>query len=78
MNAAELRRHCVSGCEREKDDRVSSNELNSRHRQDSPQFIPKRPMCHDVQIPRSENDNPIRLVSVTVSKLTEPKSGNGL
>jgi hypothetical protein len=30
-------------------------------------------MCHDIQIPHSENDNTIRLVSVTVSKLPEPK-----
>jgi hypothetical protein len=39
--------------------------------------MPKHLMCHDVQIPHSEDDNPKRRVSVTVSKLPEPKRDNG-
>jgi hypothetical protein len=39
---------------------------------ESPHFIPKHAMCHDIQVPHSEVDNPTKLVSVTVSKLAEP------
>jgi hypothetical protein len=33
-------------------------------------------MCHDIQTPHSEDDNLTRRVSVTVSKLPEPKGDN--
>jgi hypothetical protein len=34
-------------------------------------------MCHDVQIPHSQDGDPTWRVSVTASKLLEPKNDNG-
>jgi hypothetical protein len=36
-------------------------------------IISKHLMCYDVEIPHSEDDNPARRASMTVSKLPEPK-----
>jgi hypothetical protein len=58
---------------------VSSKELNEPDRtgRNSPQFILKYLMCHDVEFPDSEGHNPTRQIYVTVSKIPDPKSDNG-